>query len=88
LLEEEPKDETEMRYQSALQESYAREAQYKTALLGMQSAVVLQSMYCGCTAKQLAAQEETQKQRKKGQLNSDGLPRLLTCDNFFGLVVK
>ncbi|KIJ14531.1 hypothetical protein PAXINDRAFT_115849 [Paxillus involutus ATCC 200175] len=77
-----------MRYQSALQESYAREAQYKTTLLGMQSAVVLQSMYCGHMAEQLAAQEEKQKKRKKGQLNGDGLPRLLTSDDFFGLVVE
>ncbi|EGO30778.1 hypothetical protein SERLADRAFT_404796 [Serpula lacrymans var. lacrymans S7.9] len=37
---------------------------------------------------QLAAQEEKQKRRKKGQLNSDGLPRLLTGDEFYNRVVE
>ncbi|KAF9238275.1 hypothetical protein BU15DRAFT_47895 [Melanogaster broomeanus] len=49
---------------------------------------VLQSIYCGRMAEQLAAQEEKHKKAKKGQLNGDGLPRLLTGDDFFDLVVE
>ncbi|EGO04738.1 hypothetical protein SERLA73DRAFT_68404 [Serpula lacrymans var. lacrymans S7.3] len=45
-------------------------------------------MFCGCLSGQLAAQEEKQKRRKKGQLNSDGLPRLLTGDEFYNRVLE
>ncbi|KAF9220140.1 hypothetical protein BS17DRAFT_787956 [Gyrodon lividus] len=54
----------------------------------MQLTVVLQGMFCERLSGQLAAQEEKQKKRKKGQLNGDGLPRLLTGDAFYGLVVE
>ena len=38
---------------------------------------------------QLAAQEEKQnKNKKKGQLNGDGLPRLLVGDKFYNHVVE
>ncbi|KAF8834255.1 hypothetical protein BDN67DRAFT_868323, partial [Paxillus ammoniavirescens] len=80
--------EQEEAYQTALQESYTRESQYKSALLGMQSTVMLQSMYCDGLSEQLAAQEEKRKQAKKGQLNGDGLPRLLTSDKFHKCVVE
>ncbi|KIO00326.1 hypothetical protein M404DRAFT_73649, partial [Pisolithus tinctorius Marx 270] len=49
---------------------------------------VLQSMFCGHLSGQLAAWEEKQKRRKKGQLNSDGLLRLLTGDEFYNCVVE
>ncbi|KAF9232929.1 hypothetical protein BU15DRAFT_67020 [Melanogaster broomeanus] len=38
-------------------------------------------------ARKLAAQEEKRKKKKKGQLNGDGLPRLLTGDEFYNRVV-
>jgi hypothetical protein len=47
-----------MAYQTALHELKAREAQYKSTLLGMQSTVVLQGMFCERLSGQLAAQEE------------------------------
>ncbi|KIK91516.1 hypothetical protein PAXRUDRAFT_149349 [Paxillus rubicundulus Ve08.2h10] len=45
-------------------------------------------MYCDCLSEQLAAQEESQKKRKKGQLNGDRLPRLLTSNEFYNCVVE
>ncbi|KIK95078.1 hypothetical protein PAXRUDRAFT_60672, partial [Paxillus rubicundulus Ve08.2h10] len=57
-------------------------------LMEMQSNVILQSMYCNKLSGQLAAQEEGKsKKRKGGHLVSDGLPRLLTGDEFFKKVV-
>ncbi|KAF8832973.1 hypothetical protein BDN67DRAFT_861419, partial [Paxillus ammoniavirescens] len=88
LLDEEPENEKEHAYQLALHKSYSCEAQCKSALFGMQSTVVLQSMYCDRLSEQLAAQEESQKKRKKGQLNGDGLPRLLASDKFYNRVVE
>ncbi|KAF9224097.1 hypothetical protein BS17DRAFT_753132 [Gyrodon lividus] len=85
---EEPRNARETAYQTALHELEAREANFKSALLGMQSTVVLQGMFCERLSGQLAAQEEKLKKRKKGQLNGDGLPRLLTGDAFYGLVVE
>ncbi|KAF9220160.1 hypothetical protein BS17DRAFT_787995 [Gyrodon lividus] len=78
----------ETAYRTALRELEACEANFNSALLGMQSTVVLQGMFCEWLSGQLAAQEEKQKKRKKGQLNGDGLPRLLTGDAFYGLVVE
>ncbi|KIK82135.1 hypothetical protein PAXRUDRAFT_42029, partial [Paxillus rubicundulus Ve08.2h10] len=86
LLEEEPCNEKERAYQNALRDSYSREANYKSALLGMQSTVVLQSMYCDWVAGQLTALEEKRKKQKKGKLNADRLPKLLTGDAFQTLV--
>ncbi|KIK73765.1 hypothetical protein PAXRUDRAFT_64030, partial [Paxillus rubicundulus Ve08.2h10] len=88
LLDEEPTNEKEHAYQIALHESYSCEAQYKSALFGLQSTVILQSMYCDWLSKQLAAQEKSQKKKKKGQLNGNGLPRLLTGDQFYERVVE
>ncbi|KIK93316.1 hypothetical protein PAXRUDRAFT_12733 [Paxillus rubicundulus Ve08.2h10] len=49
---------------------------------------VLNSMYCDHLSGQLAAQEEKQKKQKKGRLNGDGLPRLLTGEEFYTRVVE
>jgi hypothetical protein len=70
-----------------LQEAYEREDYYKGALYGMQSTAVLQEMYCKTLSSQLAAQEEKKVVRKREKLVGDGLPRLLTRDEFYHLVV-
>jgi len=46
-------------------------------------------MFCDRLSSQLAAQEEKQRnaKKKKGKLFGDGLPRLLTGDDFFDRVV-
>ena len=92
LLGESPQNAKEQAYQHALQgsyeDSYHREGRYKTALLGMQSSAILHVMYCDRLTEQLAAQEERQKKKRKGQLNGDGLPKLLTGDEFYTRVVE
>ncbi|KIK76979.1 hypothetical protein PAXRUDRAFT_168210, partial [Paxillus rubicundulus Ve08.2h10] len=60
----------------------------KVSISHIQSTAVLQALYCDCLSEQLAAQEEKQKKRKTGQLNRDGLPRLLTGDEFYNQVVE
>jgi hypothetical protein len=72
LSAEEPRNEREVAYQIVLLQSKAREAQSKVAfkLLGTQSTIVLEGMFCKRLSSQLA-----------GQLNGDGLPRLLTGEN-------
>jgi len=87
LLDEEPDNEKERAYQDALLEAYAREAQYKSVLVGSQAMLVLQGMYVERVTKELANHEEKQKKKKKGQLNGDGLPKLLTGDEFYNQVV-
>ncbi|KAG1727286.1 uncharacterized protein EDB91DRAFT_1239549 [Suillus paluster] len=64
-------------------------AKEKFSLVGMQSAIVLQSMFCDRLSSQLTAQEEKKKNSKKGgQLVGDGLPKLLTGDEFHHCVVE
>ncbi|KAI6097707.1 hypothetical protein EV401DRAFT_1879686, partial [Pisolithus croceorrhizus] len=89
-LEREPENDVEHAYQDALQLSLARENQAKAELVGMHSTVVLQSLFCGRLSSQLAAQEEKQKEQKKrkGKLVGNGLPRLLTGDEFYSQVVE
>lgn len=87
LLDEEPDNEKEHTYQDALSEAYTHEAQYKSVLIGSQATLVLQGMYIERVTKELANHEEKQKKRKKGQLNGDGLPKLLTGDEFYNRVV-
>ncbi|KIK99438.1 hypothetical protein PAXRUDRAFT_788548, partial [Paxillus rubicundulus Ve08.2h10] len=58
LLEAELETEKERALQKALDEAYANMSYYKSMLMGMQSNLVLQSMYCDKMSGQLAAQEE------------------------------
>ena len=88
LLDEEPHNEREQAYQDALSAAYAHEAQYKSALVGSQATLVLQTMYVDQVTKELANNEERRKKRKKGQLNGDGLSKLLTGDEFYNCVVE
>jgi len=87
LLDEEPQTSKEHAYQDALRAAYSREEEHKHTLHGMQSTIVLQSMYCDQLSEKLAAQEEMKKAKRKGQLVGDGLPRLLTGDEFYQRVV-
>ena len=88
LLEREPESAKEKLYQEALHNAYECETYYKSSLAGMQSTVVLQSMFCDRLSSQLAAQEEKKNSRKSGQLIDNGLPRLLTGDEFHSHVVE
>ena len=61
----------------------AERDQYNDALVGSQAIQVLQGMYIDRITKELAKNEEQQKKKKKSQLNGDGLPKLLTGDEFY-----
>lgn len=82
LLLDEPQGGREQAYQVALQESYAQIDAYKSALIGTQATAVLQGMFIGRLSSQIQAQEDKQKRQKKGKLNADGLPKLLTGETF------
>jgi len=90
LLDMDLKNETECTYQDMLRQLYTCEDQSKAELIRVQSSVVLQAMFCERLSSQLAAQEEKQKSthKRKGKLIGDGLPRLLTGDEFHGRVVE
>ncbi|KAL4080895.1 hypothetical protein J3A83DRAFT_4367330 [Scleroderma citrinum] len=49
--------------------------------------LMLQSMYVDQVTKELANNEEKWKKKKIGQLNGDGLPKLLTSEEFYNQVV-
>ncbi|KAJ6587984.1 hypothetical protein B0H19DRAFT_922473 [Mycena capillaripes] len=53
----------------------------------MQSSLVLNGAYCDVVRGQLAAQEETKKSKMKVRLVGDGMPRLLTSNEFARRVV-
>ncbi|KAG0700882.1 hypothetical protein DFH29DRAFT_806981 [Suillus ampliporus] len=86
LLDHNPESDKEQMYQEALRDAYGHESEYKSALLGMQSTVVLQSMFCDRLSNQLAAQEEKKNGKKNAPLVGDGMPRLLTGDEFYNQV--
>ncbi|KAG2116479.1 uncharacterized protein F5147DRAFT_768849 [Suillus discolor] len=89
LLETEPESAKEQLYWDALCSTYDCKTHYKSALVGMQSTIILQSMFCDWLSSQLAAQDKKKKKTKKGgQLVGDELPRLLMSDEFHHHVVE
>ena len=84
LLDERPQSEEEWRaYQKTLVTALAERDQYNNTLVGSQATLVLQGMYVDRVTKELANNKKKQKKKKKGQLNGDGLPKLLTSDEFY-----
>lgn len=90
LLDRAPESVLERTYQEALRQSLARENQYKTSVIELQSAHVLQSIHCNRITNKLAAQEEKQREgkKKRGKLMGDGLPKLLTGEAFYNRVIE
>ncbi|KAF8162394.1 hypothetical protein BJ912DRAFT_864753, partial [Pholiota molesta] len=89
LLTANPKTTLEFRLQGALVEKLARNKALKGQILQVQAALVLnlQRLYCGRVRRQLNAKEVKAKKGKKGgRINGEGLPRLLTSDEFYKLV--
>jgi hypothetical protein len=71
-----------------LRESEATNISLKRRVIELQAANVLNEMYCNMLRGQLAKQEEKrQKGKEKGKLIGDGLPRLLSGDEFYEKVV-
>jgi hypothetical protein len=87
LLTRVPETETERLCQMALQDAEIREAVHKGMIRGQQAALVLQALYCTRVRRQLATREK-KKIQKKNKLFGDGLPKLLTGDDFIKLVLE
>ncbi|KAF4566342.1 hypothetical protein AB1N83_014465 [Pleurotus pulmonarius] len=82
LLSAIPSTKLEEDLQHALEMLWAKYSQKKVDLISAQSALVLNSAYCDLVQGQLQAQEESHKKAKKGRLVGDGLPRLLSAQDF------
>ncbi|KAJ7593197.1 hypothetical protein C8J56DRAFT_780498 [Mycena floridula] len=88
LLSAIPSTVLEEDLQQALKIAIKKNAEQKELLLSMQSAQVLNGAYCDLVRGQLAIQEESKKKRSKQRLVGDGLPRLLTAENFVQRVIQ
>ncbi|KAF9237892.1 hypothetical protein BU15DRAFT_48263 [Melanogaster broomeanus] len=74
---------------AALHEARAANAALKQRLIALQAANILNEMYCSKLRGQLAHFEEKKKKGgKMGKVLGDGLPRLLSGDEFFQRVVE
>ncbi|EIN03599.1 hypothetical protein PUNSTDRAFT_77752 [Punctularia strigosozonata HHB-11173 SS5] len=88
LLTKSPETEREALLQHALHKSEVNAAYLKGQLLGQQAGMVLQSLYCERVRRQLATQEKKEdKAGKKKRIMGDGMPKLLTSDEFVQLVI-
>ncbi|KAF5344297.1 hypothetical protein D9758_012308 [Tetrapyrgos nigripes] len=54
----------------------------KETAISLQSSLILNSVYCDTLHERLAAQEETKKRVSKARLMGDGMPKLLTSEEF------
>jgi hypothetical protein len=79
----------ERRLEEALVKKHAEADILRAQVIHLQSAMVLQRLYCGRVRRQLGAKETkaNKKAKKGGKLLSDGLPHLLTDDDFYERVV-
>lgn len=85
----EPETERERLLQNALRKSEAQEEHQQARLVEMQASLVLVQKYCDRVRNQLETQEKKAKKKGKGKnkrLHGDGMPRLLTSDEFFSWV--
>jgi len=74
----------EKAFQDALNAKDSEARFYKSQVTKLQSMMVLQRLYCQRVRRQLNAKEkkDEKKEKKGGRINGDGLPRLLTSDEF------
>jgi DDE superfamily endonuclease len=86
LLASEPETARERLMQEALQDADTRYMSHKGMLRGMQASAILQEAYCDSAQAQLATQENKKKKKGNEKLMGDGLPRLLTDDDFVARV--
>ncbi|PBK81834.1 hypothetical protein ARMGADRAFT_1039038 [Armillaria gallica] len=83
LLDAELLTEHEKALQDALHASQETISNQKTQLQGMQATAVIQNSYIGQTHACLEEHKERKKQpKKRGWLNRDGKPKLVTSDAF------
>jgi hypothetical protein len=89
LLSIEPKTPNEYVLLDALRDAKARTEGLKRQVLELQAATVLNEMYCNMLRGQLAHQNKKKNTPKgAGKLVGDGLPRLLSGDEFYEKVVE
>ncbi|KAJ6578301.1 hypothetical protein B0H19DRAFT_890873, partial [Mycena capillaripes] len=82
-----PSNVREEELQNSVRELLMANKQHKSEIISMQSSLVLNGAYCDVVRGQLAAQEENKKSKMKGRLVGDGMPRLLTSNDFVRRVV-
>lgn len=78
-----PKTTNETLLLAALREATADNEALRRRVVESQAANILNEAYCNKLRFQLAAKEEKGKKKGKGKLMGDGLPRMLTGDEFF-----
>ena len=90
LLDIQPKTTNEALLLAALRESRVQAESFQQHIIELQAANVLNEVYCNKLRFQLAAKEEKQKGKGKGKgkLMGDGLPKMLTGDEFYEKVVE
>ncbi|KIK53092.1 hypothetical protein GYMLUDRAFT_112751, partial [Collybiopsis luxurians FD-317 M1] len=88
LLSIPPSTELEENLQAALKEAEKKYDDLKTEMIVMQSGMVLNNTYCDILKNQLEAQEESRKRKMKKCLMGDGLPRLLSSEEFVNRVIQ
>ncbi|KII85727.1 hypothetical protein PLICRDRAFT_78940, partial [Plicaturopsis crispa FD-325 SS-3] len=88
LLAIEPKTPNEVALLAALRESENREDELKRRVINLQAANILNESYCNKLRFQLAYMEQKKKAPHMKGTFGDGLPKLLTDDEFFEQVVK
>ncbi|KZP29246.1 hypothetical protein FIBSPDRAFT_712809, partial [Athelia psychrophila] len=79
----------ERRLQKALRKSEALVEYQRSRMIQMQASTVLTQKYCDRLRTQLENQEKKMKGKGKGKnkrLHGDGMPRLLTSDEFYAVV--
>ncbi|EPQ53839.1 hypothetical protein GLOTRDRAFT_94965 [Gloeophyllum trabeum ATCC 11539] len=82
LLDAEPQTERERLLQLALQASEARAEAHKQHVLSLQAAAVLHTQYLSRVRAELQAQKEKKAKGKGFKLMGDGMPKVLTNDDF------
>ncbi|KAJ3710109.1 hypothetical protein C8R42DRAFT_551255, partial [Lentinula raphanica] len=80
--------ELEEKLQTALRTTEQKYDNLKVEMVTMQSGMVLNTAYCDLLKNQLAAQEESRKNRMKTRLVGDGMPRLLSSEEFVNRVIE
>jgi hypothetical protein len=87
MLTQKPETELEVLLQMALRDAEIKEAVQKGFIRGQQAALVLQELYCARVRRQLATREK-KNAPKKHKLFGNGLPKMLTGNEFVRQVIE